>query len=480
MRKLVIVIVATLVPIGMWTAGCRENNQAAFPKVPEMKSIARAPEQSHPTRPPIIPAAIDREVLASPDQPTYARIRAVMDRSELMANRSPQPGLFVLPDEYDSYSAPEPVMATSSWPAPTYQYEPIFVPMDEPVVASLPEPAPYYQPVPAAPSAGPEFWSRPARPLPDRDFGGAPLSGDVSAMMPAAAPAPTPVVDDVQLPNSLVPESIPGVFMGTEASTPPEAGWLGFSGASGARTGPVPTPIAIDAFASVSVDEVNHHLRAMHDRPPQDIQPAADIDLMALLQPLMPPPELSPGGKPAAAATANDAVRREPVPLPDLSALMLPPPAITPDARAEKASAGASDASMVALSLDDLMPPPPALKKAPEVREHDLYRMDIPSSKPAAASGMPLLVLPESPAQPADYRKREAPAAAVSAPAPARRDGDRSGEALLQRMLGNDASRDEADRASLRSLRPAARPKKPEASAFNHIDSAVEVPPLKF
>ena len=43
MRKLILIIALTMVPLGIWTAGCRNNaQQAAFPDTPEMKSLAKS------------------------------------------------------------------------------------------------------------------------------------------------------------------------------------------------------------------------------------------------------------------------------------------------------------------------------------------------------------------------------------------------------------------------------------------------------
>lgn len=215
MRKIILVMVSLLVPFGLWTAGCRKNQQAAFPKSPEMKGLARAPEQQAPTRAPVIPPApIDRDILNLPEQTTMARINAVNDRSEQLAGPRANPGLFVLPEEGQGE------MASAARAG-------------DPGMAPIP--------------SGREFWSKPAAmPAGSRSLGSAPHG--VSAMAPAA---PAPQYDNAAAPlpkgsgfmppppsgrpatpayappapyaappqpfePMLLPEDIPGVFMDTD------------------------------------------------------------------------------------------------------------------------------------------------------------------------------------------------------------------------------------------------------------------------
>ncbi|MCL2000967.1 MAG: hypothetical protein FWG74_05995, partial [Planctomycetes bacterium] len=180
MRKLIIALVLALFPFALWVSGCRRNDQAtAFPKGPEVKNLSRAPQiASHTAAAPDIPAVIDPEILASPDQPTFARIRAVMDREAQLSNQYSTPGLFVLPrQDYPEMAVPP---------------EPVFTSESAPALSSR------------------EFWSRPAAPLnqPPAQYQ---QYHDVSAMIPAgqfSSPEPRE--------PSLPTEGIPGVFMGSD------------------------------------------------------------------------------------------------------------------------------------------------------------------------------------------------------------------------------------------------------------------------
>lgn len=210
MRKLILIIALIVVPLGIWTAGCRnDNRQAAFPKTPEMKALAKSAERASPTTPPNIPAKpIDREILNLPERDTMARVQAVNDRSNQMAGNSG--GLFTLPEE-QNYMA-------SAYSAPTYS------PSD---IQAAPN---AITPVPSAR----EFWSKPAKPL--RTSRPVNVPEDISAM---AAPA-----DDQLIPPSsymapsmpggrqfLPPEDLPGVYSGHDAALPdappPASGWIG-------------------------------------------------------------------------------------------------------------------------------------------------------------------------------------------------------------------------------------------------------------
>lgn len=160
MRKFLILTISLLAPYALYTAGCNQNRQAAFPTTPEMNALARAPEQDAPTRPPYIPAAaIDREVLASAnDAATHSRLQAVSDRSNTYAysHYNSQPGLFVLPPENSQFPEPVPTMAA----------------------------APNAAPVPSVR----EFWSRPMAPIAQPRQQQAQIHQDIYAMAPAQPP----------------------------------------------------------------------------------------------------------------------------------------------------------------------------------------------------------------------------------------------------------------------------------------------------
>ncbi|MCC8166436.1 MAG: hypothetical protein LIQ31_09855 [Planctomycetes bacterium] len=207
MRRFLVIVVASLVPVGMWTAGCRQERQAAFPNSPEMASLAksgagRTAEAESPTTPPEIPPApIDRSVMHLADSSVLARVQAVSDRADQLAGPTPDDGLFTLPDlSRDMASAP--------------------------VIA----------PVPAAPGAasamparsgplpsGREFWSKPVAARNDRPVQ---APADISAMAPSAAPdyiatppshyqAPAaPAMPGTPTGSRLLPpEDVPGVFL---------------------------------------------------------------------------------------------------------------------------------------------------------------------------------------------------------------------------------------------------------------------------
>lgn len=160
MHKYVLILLSLLTPFGFWCAGCqRETARAPMPKGPETARLARAPGtgvDESAAMPPSIPALIDPEVLAAPDQPTFERIRAVMDREANLTTSMNDAGLFVLPRQ-DYY----PEMALAPQPAPTI------------------------------PREMREIWSRPVQPAP-----GTPrinLSPELSAMAPASPPEPVAV-----------------------------------------------------------------------------------------------------------------------------------------------------------------------------------------------------------------------------------------------------------------------------------------------
>lgn len=258
MRKLIIVVISMLVPFGLWTAGCRQERDTAFPNTPEMKSLARAPEKNNPTRPPVIPAPpIDRDILHLPEHTTMAsantgnnqsvaRADAYRDRSQSMAGSRINPGLFVLPEEQGQLAA---------LPAPVENWEPYEV-----------QPAPMAMtPVPSAR----EFWSKPVAPL--RTNQPMDIPHGVSAMMPPAPPESmipqlAPVVPDTG--GVFFPEDIPGVFidsgdyMGGGAATQPpvQSGWIGMGPEQGDALG-APPLLSSAAFESVPAQELGQMLR---------------------------------------------------------------------------------------------------------------------------------------------------------------------------------------------------------------------------
>ncbi len=214
MRRFLVIVVASLVPVSMWTAGCRQERQAAFPNSPEMASLAksgsgRTAEAESPTTPPEIPPApIDRNVMHLSDSSVLARVQAVSDRADQLAGPTPDDGLFTLPDlSRDMASAP--VIAPAS-----------NVPAQASAVPSRSGPLP----------SGREFWSKPVAARTDRPVQ---APADISAMAPAAAP------DYIQTPPAhyqapaapshpsmpstptgsrlLPPEDVPGVFLFDES-----------------------------------------------------------------------------------------------------------------------------------------------------------------------------------------------------------------------------------------------------------------------
>lgn len=105
-RKFIVIVVASLVPVGMWTAGCRQDRQAAFPKTPEMKSLAKGSKSKKKSGDaPVIPEApIDRDILNLPENATMARVNTANDRSQQMARTKVPEGLFSLPEDQDIYA----------------------------------------------------------------------------------------------------------------------------------------------------------------------------------------------------------------------------------------------------------------------------------------------------------------------------------------------------------------------------------------
>lgn len=202
MRKTIAIIVVALVSVGIWTAGCRQNNNrsASFPNSSEMKGLAKAPgADAQSGKPPRIgPAPIDREVLGFPESTTMARAAAVDDRANQLVKPKAPDDLFTLPGDRGD----RPSMASAT---PAYQPRP----------ADIPAPT------------GREFWSRPSA---GRSSGGwSPVPDDVSAMAPASE---SPAGSDFMAPPVkflppasrqpqgpaptapfLMPDEVPGVFM---------------------------------------------------------------------------------------------------------------------------------------------------------------------------------------------------------------------------------------------------------------------------
>lgn len=296
MRKLIIIVVSMLVPFGLWTAGCRQERDTAFPNSPEMKNLARAPERNNPTRPPVIPAApIDRDILQLPEHNAMARVDAVNDRSNAYAGSNVNPGLFVLPEERGHMAA---------LPAEPGVWEPY---EDRSAVAMTP-----------IPSAR-EFWSKPAAPLPNRAVD---VPSDVSAMMPAApvnqypasspsmlpapysVPAPMPYSAPYESPVSVpfpepyaspapagpsmvLPNDIPGVYMdtgdyigGAPTQPPTQSGWIGMRDDQGDALG-APPLLSSAAFESVPADQLVTMLR--EDKETENAAGPIKLDLDSLL-----------------------------------------------------------------------------------------------------------------------------------------------------------------------------------------------------
>lgn len=276
MQKLIAAVVLALVPCAAWVAGCRQNEQAkSFPKGPEVKSLARKPVAIGTTpNAPSVPAVIDPEVLATPDQPTFARIRAVMDREAQLASRYSQPGLFVLPRE-DFHDV---AVADGAVPTP------------EPSLAAVP---------PALTAR--EFWSRPPASMSAiadnfPTFAG----GDISAMAPPAPPAAPMVVE-----QAAPLESIPGLFMGGAEPTP--SVWerpLSLAVPAPADANPAPASLAAET-GSGSLLTLRESF-ASFPTPPAAAAP--------------PFPAARTGGR-LAELLQKDDVRQALAPLPDISAL---------------------------------------------------------------------------------------------------------------------------------------------------------------
>lgn len=170
-----------------------------------MKNLARAPGAPARRNEPVVPAAIDPEIAMAPDQPTFGRLRTIMDREAALASRySDETGLFVLPRQ------------------------------DFPELVNAPA-QPVSEPIPVRSLEGSEFWSTPAAPVMAARPPEHGIPDDVSAMAPAAG------IPGLFTPEPMLPfESIPGVFMGgvVEHFTPP----LSTRSPIGQTAAPLPAP----------------------------------------------------------------------------------------------------------------------------------------------------------------------------------------------------------------------------------------------
>ncbi len=176
MRTFLFIVLTLLMPFGLWVSGCRrEPEQAVLPNTPEMERLARSPGTTveDALAQPYVPALIDPEIFAAPDQPTYARIRTVMDREAALAGSMNQPGLFVLPRQ------------------------------EYPEMAVLPQ-----QNLQAAPASTPEIWTRQV----DNAMSQNPIRADnpdLSAMAPASQPYPAAFVPQNRQPAAYPAYTLP-------------------------------------------------------------------------------------------------------------------------------------------------------------------------------------------------------------------------------------------------------------------------------
>lgn len=380
MRKIIIIVVSLLVPFGLWTAGCRQNNrQASFPNSPEMKSLARAPEQDSPTRAPVISAApIDRDIMNLPEQPTMAKINAVNDKSNMMAGPRGNPGLFVLPDEGQNHMASAGGRNEGMAPIPS----------------------------------GREFWSKPASmPANSRSMDAAPQG--ISAMMPAApaqgysasyaspypsSPAPyTPPAPASYAPSVpyevpmqggalMLPEDIPGVFMDTDLgpfsmapgqpptryASPVYSAQSGFSGTAefldytgDARS--APPALSSGGFESVPIENPGS---AMRENEPAATNGAVKLDLAGLLGSMRDITDtLIPAGEPAAQLMPPPLPAMEPVTAGAGSPLPLP--ILDSPARNKASAFDAGDMRQALAPLPDMTAmassPSPVVREAPRI-----------------------------------------------------------------------------------------------------------------
>jgi hypothetical protein len=227
LHKLIVLGALAFTPLAIWIAGCRDNSrQAGFPRVSEMGRLAVSSSREN-GRMPDIPAAIDPEVMNAPDQPTFARIRAVMDREAQLSSRDPRPGLFVIPRA------------------------------DFPELAALPSDVP----------AGREFRSRPVQPGIGHDYApGDHVPADLSAMaapdfpnIPGLPPSSASSLNSSLDSGPALPPvfDIPGIFTGGDAFEP-----LSLAPARPGGTPPIekalkfPPPLTSAAFDPAALDHV--------------------------------------------------------------------------------------------------------------------------------------------------------------------------------------------------------------------------------
>lgn len=214
MRTILFLVVSLMIPMGVWFSGCGQDATATapMPKGPEMERLARSPAASVEdavARPPTVPALIDPEILATPDQPTFERIRTVMDREAVLLSRSSEPGLFVLPRQ------------------------------DYPEMAIVPDNQ-------RQPHVMDSFWSRPvnnAMPV----MNSAPYPTDISAMAPAApmmgSPRPASHVSTMPALTPLAPmPEIPGMYFGPDEIAPVQVQPI-----ASPRYEPLPMPVPVPA-----------------------------------------------------------------------------------------------------------------------------------------------------------------------------------------------------------------------------------------
>ncbi len=380
MRKFVIAVLALLVPFTMYAAGCRQDSKhAAFPKGPEVKSLARAGsfESDRPTIP-YIPPAIDPEVMSAPEQPALARVQAVMDReAQLTGSYASAPGLFVLPQN-DVYAmaapAPQPMPQMHAYATAPVQQPQRVLSFGQPY-EPLPEPVSLMNGAPAPVQPRSEFWSKPVmsvQPIPAMPAPG------TDSMLPPATLQPIPGIVDPYAPPAaapdhgsdklLLPESIPGVFLGATDAREPVA-WFerpaNWDKAAGEST---PPPLSSWAPASPGRSEraaVQREVAAapaQTAREPLSFDASAPADIRKALEPL---PNLVPLSERSAAASA-----------------MVPSPSLFNDSAMPNLAES--------LIRDSAQPKPAEVMgqsdpAKPAIAARDMYRMDFWEDKPGKA-----------------------------------------------------------------------------------------------
>lgn len=232
MRKLILILALVMVPLGIWTAGCRNGDSAAaFPDTPEMDALAASggkvsevADASAAGSVPFIPEKpIDRDILRTPGSDTLARVRAVNDRANRYAAQvaaEDAHGLFTLPEERN--------YVASAFSAPAVPHDAAVMRAGMRTDARADAPGEQASAIPA-PSAR-EFWSRPVAEhtaLRTANAANTTVPGDVSAMAAPAVsgsagssflpPAPSRAVSRrAQDALILPPDDMPGIFMAGE------------------------------------------------------------------------------------------------------------------------------------------------------------------------------------------------------------------------------------------------------------------------